>query len=53
MTLISLNSLISHQESLTEMVGTCLPALQNSGMQQDKGIDGVTQKDANRESIDG
>ncbi len=53
MTLISLNSLISQQEYLTEMIGARLSALKKGDVQKDEAIDVVTQKDAGKEAADG
>ncbi len=53
MTLISLISLISQQESPTEMIGARLPALRKDDVQKDEAIDVVTQKDAGKEAADG
>ncbi len=53
MTLNSLNSLISQQEYLTEMIGARLPALKKGDVQKDEPIDVVTQKDAGKEAADG
>ncbi len=53
MTLNSLNSLISQQEYLTEMIGARLPALRIDDMKKDEGIDVVTQKDAGKEAANG
>ncbi len=53
MTLNSLNSLISQQEYLTEMIGARLPALKIGDVQKDEAIDVATQKDAGKEAADG
>ena len=53
MRFISLNSLISQQEYLTEMIGARLPALKKGDVQKDEAIDVATQKDAGKEAADG
>jgi hypothetical protein len=53
MTLISLNSLISQQEYLTEMIGGRLPALKKSNIPMNEAINGLTQKGVGIEAADG
>ncbi len=53
MRLISLNSLISQQEYLTEMIGAPPPALKKGDVQKDEAIDVATQKAAGKEAADG